>query len=97
MVIDARALTDGVALLVTGAGGGAGVHAFRTVGDSPLKRPIAALVLLFAGFAVNALLRIAIPGQIDPYVLRAITYTVVTVFVLLMVYFEMGVNASERQ
>lgn len=87
-------LVEGITLFVSGAGLVTGLYAFRTVRTSPLRRPIAALVLLFSGFALDALFRLAFPVVLDLNVLRAITYTVVTGFVLLLVYFQVEVNAG---
>jgi len=86
--------TDGVVLLISGGGLVTAMFAFRTVGNSPLRRPVAALILLFTGLSLNSFLRLVFPNQLNPQVLRSVTYTVLAVFVLVMVYFQVNVDAG---
>ncbi|GAD53383.1 hypothetical protein MBEHAL_2143 [Halarchaeum acidiphilum MH1-52-1] len=90
---DIAGLAIGLALVVSSAGVIAGGFALRAVRRTPLERPIAALTLLFVGLALyHLLLLVYSTRSVDIEFVEAATYTTMTGFVLVMVYFQVHVD-----
>ncbi|MFB6165488.1 MAG: hypothetical protein ABEJ31_10055 [Haloarculaceae archaeon] len=78
---------------VSSAGAITAVFALRAVRKTPLEPPILALAVLFVGLTLYHLLLLVYPSyEMNLHLVKSITFTAMTGFVLLMIYLQTRID-----